>query len=137
MSFSNMLEILQEKNNKKIVFIKSGVFYIATGKDAIFLNKELGLKCICFKKEICKVGIPENSIEKYLEKLERLNMAYIVYIFDIKKEEVIIKYTKEGKYHNEIDINKNCPECKEAGKCEKDKYTRALEKIIEGEINKE
>ena len=41
MSFSNMLEILQEKNKGAIVLIKLGVFYIAIGKDAVFLNKEL------------------------------------------------------------------------------------------------
>ena len=38
MSFSNMLEILQEKNKGKIVLVKLGVFYIATGKDAVLLN---------------------------------------------------------------------------------------------------
>lgn len=63
MSFSNMLEVLQEKYDEKVIFVKSGVFYIATGRDAIFLNKELGLKCVCFKKQICKIGVPENSIK--------------------------------------------------------------------------
>lgn len=47
MSFSTMLELLQEKNNQKVVLVKSGIFYIATGKDAIFLNKVLKLKCTC------------------------------------------------------------------------------------------
>ncbi len=36
MSFSTMLELLQEKNNQRVVLIKTGVIYIATGKDAIF-----------------------------------------------------------------------------------------------------
>ena len=66
MSFSNMLEILQEKNKNLIVLIRLGVFYIATGKDAVFLNKELGLKCICYKNQECKIGIPESRIEYYL-----------------------------------------------------------------------
>ena len=48
MSFNAMLEILQEKNKNSIVFIKSGVFYIETGKDAVFLNNIFKLKCICF-----------------------------------------------------------------------------------------
>ena len=39
MSFSNMLEILKEKDKEKIVFVKLGPFYVATGKDAVFLNK--------------------------------------------------------------------------------------------------
>ena len=49
-----MLELLQEKNNQRVVFIKSGVFYIATRKDAIFLNKVLKLKCTCFSGNVCK-----------------------------------------------------------------------------------
>ena len=51
MSFSTMLEILQEKNKNSIVLIKTGVFYIATGKDAVFLNNVFQLQCICFKKQ--------------------------------------------------------------------------------------
>lgn len=57
-----MLEILKAKNKEKVVLIKLGPFYVATGSDAVFLNKQLGLKCICFKKKICKIGIPENRI---------------------------------------------------------------------------
>ena len=53
-SFSTMLELLQEKNNQRVVLIKTGVFYIATGKDAIFLNKVLKLKCTCFSENVCK-----------------------------------------------------------------------------------
>ena len=62
MSFSTMLELLQEKNNRRVVF------YIVTGKDAIFLNKVLKLKCTCFSENVCKVGIPETSLPKYLER---------------------------------------------------------------------
>ena len=38
MSFSNMLEILQEKNKDRIVLIRLGTFYIATGRDALLLH---------------------------------------------------------------------------------------------------
>ena len=69
MSFSKMLEILQERNEKKIVLIRLGMFYIATGRDAVLLHDKLNLKCTCFKNNICKVGIPVNSLEKYVENL--------------------------------------------------------------------
>ena len=72
-----MLELLQEKNNQRVVLIKTGIFYIATGKDAIFLNKVLKLKCTCFLENVCKVGIPETSLPKYLERLDRLDVSYI------------------------------------------------------------
>lgn len=133
MSFSNMMEILQEKNKEKIVLIKLGVFYTAIGKDAVFFNKELGLKCVCYKNQICKIGIPENRIEYYLKKLEKLNIGYIVYNFDSKKEELIEKYKNEGVYHKETRNNKNCLICKGIRCYEEDKYMNAVQKLLEKE----
>ena len=135
MRFSNMLEILQEKNKESIVLIKSGIFYIATGKDAIFLNKEFNLKCICFKKEICKIGIPESRLDYYLRKLEKINISYIVYHFDSNKELLTEKYNYKGKYHNKLNKNKNCSICKE-DKDNEDKYSIAIKKLLESETKK-
>ena len=33
-----------------------------------FVNDKI--KCTCFKNNICKIGIPINSLEKYIEKLD-------------------------------------------------------------------
>ena len=38
MSFSKILEILQERNEKRIVLIKLGMFYIATGRNVVLLH---------------------------------------------------------------------------------------------------
>ena len=82
MSFSQMLEILQDKDSSKVVLIKLGHFYIATGRDAVLLHKKLNLKCTCFKNNICKVGIPVNSLEKYVEKFNQMQYSYIIYDYD-------------------------------------------------------
>lgn len=58
MSFSQMMELLQTKEKGRIVICNAGDFYVAIGKDAILLNKILGLKVSCFKTEVCKVGFP-------------------------------------------------------------------------------
>ena len=58
MKLYKMLEILQAKNKGKIIICNSGNFYISVGKDAVLLNKILGLKVNCLKLEICKVGFP-------------------------------------------------------------------------------
>lgn len=130
-----MLEILKEKNKEKIVFVKLGPFYVATGKDAVFLNKQLGLKCICFKREVCKIGIPEARIEYYLEKLARLDVAYIAYSFDSQKEELIEKYQSDGSYHKEDRENKNCLICVgDRGYRKEDKYLVAIQKMKEKEL---
>jgi len=133
MSFSNMLEILQKKNKDKIVLIKAGIFYIAVGKDAVFLNEQLKLKCVCFKEGICKVGIPESRLEYYLKKLEKLNLSYIVYQFNSEKEELIQKYENLGKGHKEERKNRNCLTCKGIRNYGEDKYLIALQKLFEKE----
>ena len=69
-----MMELLQEKNKGKIVFCNTGNFYVAIGKDAVILNRLLDLKVSCFKPEVCKVGFPINSLEKYLELIYEKNM---------------------------------------------------------------
>ena len=93
MSFSQMLEILQDKDSSKVVLIKLGHFYIATGRDAVLLHKKLNLKCTCFKNNICKVGIPVNSLKKYVEKFNQMQYSYIIYDYD--KQVIKIKAYNE------------------------------------------
>ena len=83
-----MMELLQEKNKGKIVLCNCGNFYIATGKDAITLYESLGLQLSCFKPEICKVGFPIASLEKYTDMIQEKGYGYIVYFFDKQKEEL-------------------------------------------------
>lgn len=109
------------------------MFYIATGRDAVFLNKQLQLKCICFTEGVCKIGIPEKRLEYYLKKLEKLNLAYIVYHFDNEHEELIEEEINEGEYHKEKSCNKNCLICKGIRYYKEDKYMNALSKLFERE----
>ena len=101
MKFAKRIEELKEKNQDRIMLARCGVFIIAIGKDAIFLNQMFGLKLTCFKSEVCKVGIPITYILKYLEKLEEKQYCYIVY--DYNRETKII----EEKYINENFTKKN------------------------------
>ena len=112
MGFSNMLEILQEKNNGKIVLVKLGTFYIATGRDAILLNVKLNLKCTCYKNNICKVGVPVNSIDKYIEKLNKTKYSYVIYDYDKEQKELKLRYEKNGKINKITEKNNNCLFCK-------------------------
>ena len=69
MSFSQMINILRQKHKEEILLINAGAFYIAIEEDAVLLNNKLKLKCSCFQKNTCKVGVPINSLNKYLEKI--------------------------------------------------------------------
>lgn len=133
MSFSKMVEMLRGKNKGKIVFINAGAFFIAVEEDAVLLNNKLKLKCSCFQKNTCKVGVPLNSIEKYLEKIEKLGYSYIVYGF--KKEAKRLEILKEfqGKANKVKRKNINCLLCKGIGVYNQDEYMEALKKLYEDE----
>ncbi len=136
MGFSQMMELLQKKNDGKIVICNMGNFYISIGKDAILLNRLINLKVSCFKPEICKVGFPINSLEKYTDLLVQKRYSYIVYYFDQEKEELQILEDYEGKYNNNLkEQNINCYICsKGTGKYKRpDKYIIALSKLYENE----
>ena len=49
MSFSKMIELLQNKEKGKIILVNSGNFYIARGKDAVLLHNVLNLKVNCLE----------------------------------------------------------------------------------------
>ena len=61
-----MIELLQNKDKGYIILVATGNFYIARGKDAILLHQTLNLKPTCIETEVCKVGFPINSLEKYI-----------------------------------------------------------------------
>ncbi len=103
MAFSQMLEILKEKEKGTIVFVKLGTFYIAVGEDAVLMHKKLELKCTCFKMNICKVGFPVVALEKYIEyvlsfliklpRIEKFNIGneYKISVYNVLKKSYIHK----------------------------------------------
>lgn len=136
MAFSQMLDLLKQKEKGTIVFIKIGTFYIATGEDAVLLHNKLELKCTCFKMNICKIGFPVNSLDKYVEKLNKTNYAYVIYDFDKEKVELKEIIRKKGKYNKAEVKNTNCILCGNVNKrYEKtDKYVLAVNKMFEKEL---
>ena len=100
MSFSQMVKLLREENKEKILFINAGAFYIAVEEDAVLLNNKLQLKCSCFQKNTCKVGVPIASLEKYLKEIEKLEYGYIVYNFNKEQQNLEIIKEYKGKKKN-------------------------------------
>ncbi len=87
MKFLDMVKQLQLKNHGYIVIIKNGIFFIGVGKDALLLNKILGLKLVCLKTEICKAGFPVRKIEEYIKLLSFSGQSFVVYQYDRNSEE--------------------------------------------------
>ena len=140
MGFSKMIEFLQKKNKGKIVLCNLGNFYVGIGKDAVLLNKILDLKVSCFKPEICKVGFPINSLEKYTDLIQQAGYSYIVYYFNKEKSELEVLLEYQGKYKNENEVTQvNCYICSKNTKKYKkeDKYILAVAKLYEEDKEQE
>ena len=99
----------------------------------------LDLKLTCLETEICKVGFPISSLEKYTKLIEDKKYSYIVYNYngELGKLEVIKKY--DGKKRNKITENsQNCYYCtKGVGRYKEDRYIQAVAHLLEEEIAKE
>lgn len=136
MGFGTMLGVLQKREKGYIILANAGEFYLARGKDALCLHELLGLKLNCFETEICKVGFPINSLEKYTKRLEKASYSYIVFHYDknFHRLELLKKYT--GKYKNSITEDRgNCYICTNTVKMYRktDKYMQALIEFYEKE----
>lgn len=129
MGFSKMLGLLQIKSKGSIVLVNAGSFYIARGKDALLLNQLLNLKLNCLEMEVCKVGFPINSLDKYTKLIEEKNYSYIVYNYDNVLNKLSILKEYNGKYKNAIkEERNNCYTCTNSVKMYRktDKYMEAV-----------
>ena len=139
MSFGKMVELLQNKNRGKIILINSGAFYIARGKDAVLLHNILDLKVNCMETEICKVGFPKSSLEKYTRIIREKGYSYIVYNYDNSTSKLTIINNYNGNKLNNIEENKlNCYICTNTVKMYKknDKYIQAVANLYEEEYER-
>ena len=114
MKFSEIVERLQNisENKGRVIFARCGVFMVAIGKDAVFLNKVLKLNVSCLKNGICKVGIPVTYTLKYTDLLEQMGYSYVIYDYDHKTKEFIRKYSFNGIFNPEISKCLDCKNCK-------------------------
>ena len=131
-SIANNLENL-EKNKGYLIWIRCGAFFVAICANAVILSNILGLKRICIKQGVCKVGIPVNSLEKYKELLDKTKYAYVIYDYDREKTELKEICSKVGKLNKNTDKNINCLICKGIDKYKEDEYMEAISKLIEKE----
>ena len=114
MRFLEIVEKFQklEENKGKVLLARCGVFMVAIGKDAIFLNKVLKLNVTCMKTGICRVGIPVTHTLKYADLMEKMGYSYVIYDYDSKNKEFERKFVFEGNDNPEEDKNIGCSNCK-------------------------
>lgn len=124
MDFLGLVTKIKEKNSGKVVIVKSGIFYYALGDDALIMEKYCKLDKICFSANICKVGFPLNSLEKYMDMLKYNSISFCVYGFGYENnfiDENVFKY-KDKEYGKIFEfqgenvdyslVKKDCFNCK-------------------------
>ena len=111
MKFCEEVEKLQRENEGSVILVKNGIFFVAIGKDAVILNRELDLQLTCMKKELCKVGFLVKNAEKYIEIMKSKEISFKMYIIDVKKGKIEILLENIGKNMKEVKANVNCSKC--------------------------
>ena len=118
MKFLEPAKMLKEKeeNQNALLFIKCGAFFVAIEKDAIWFSKNLDLKLTCMSNKICKIGIPINSVYKYIDKLEKMSYSFVIYnyskeIFLENNQKYTESYRHKGKEIDYKYITLNCEGC--------------------------
>ena len=69
-----------------------------------------------------------------MERLDRLDVSYIVYHFNNEKEMLVEECRNDGEYHKEKRSNQNSLLCSGLRRYPEDKYMNAFRKMLEQEL---
>lgn len=69
---------LKEKDASSIYIFRIGIFYNILNEDAKILNEKLSLKITSLSPEIIKCGFPISSLDKYTQKLDKMQIKYSI-----------------------------------------------------------
>ena len=87
-SIANNLENLED-NKGYLIWIRCGAFFVAICANAVILSNILGLKRICIKQGVCKVGISK--------RLYYLNLIYA----ELGTQRVMLRIMQKNKWMDE------------------------------------
>ena len=92
MKIKDKYKELKYLNFNKVILIKSGNFYISYDEDAIVLNHLFSYQIVNNK-----IGFPLVTLPKIKEKLDELNVDYIIYN---NEEEITNQTNEDNNYMN-------------------------------------
>lgn len=131
MPFYEIIEKMKLLNYGYIVLVHVGAFFEAVGLDAYIMHELFGLKLTKYDKYTYKIGIPLNSIRKYVRELGKINIPFCIYDkLENSKSIVYMNNILDNWYLNNVEN-----EIKE-GKYKYIKvYDSNVNRIYEGDIN--
>ena len=111
MKFEKIIKKLQEENEGYVILIRCGIFFVAIGKDAVFMQQQYGLSTLCFKEGICKNGIVLKSMEKFIPKFKESGYSYKIYNYEKETGNIKEILRIDGKLLEETVENMGCSKC--------------------------
>ena len=102
MKFKDLVKKIKEEDFNRLWLIRKGNFYCSYGEDAKYLSKQFGFK-LRSEGENLLVGFPIASYDKYIKKINDLNISYSVLNYSEDK----FDYETENKKYSVIEkVNK-------------------------------
>ena len=95
---------LKEKDTSILYLFRSGIFYIGLDEDAKNISKITTLCLTNLNKDVVKCGFPKNSIDKYMEIFNNLELDIKIVNNNDKDKDVI--NDKIVKMIKDIDIDR-------------------------------
>ena len=127
MKFIEEIKKLQEEFKGHVVLVKCGIFYTAIGKDAIILHGLLGMHLICMKEKLCKSGVLDKNIDKFIKEMDERNLSFVICDYD--KNKIGNKITPICIRDNKvIEEQRECLDCEA---CDRYKKYMSVEKLLE------
>ena len=140
MKFNEGVIKMQELNPGYIILVRSGIFYVALGKDAVVLSKEFNQKQVCGGRNICRCGINIKNLEDFTEELERRNYKYIVYDYvqgeELSLEEQFIPILRKDEGIEVVETERHM-ECEKCWYWNRKKEKQNQQTILSNQVNLE
>lgn len=101
MPFYEIIQKMKIDNLDSLVLVHIGAFFEAVDLDAYIIHELFNLKISKYSNGIYKVGIPLNSIKKYVRKLNDIGIPFCIYDkFENSKDIIYMNNILENFYLN-------------------------------------
>ena len=115
--------MLEDTEKDYVLLIRCGAFFVSVGKNAVYLSELFNLKITCITGNMCKIGIPVDSIYNYIDKMEKIGFSFVIYNYsknmvleNNQNYAVAYRYRGFNVDKEEIEINCSCCEKYEKNK---------------------
>ena len=83
---------------------------------------------------MCKVGVPKSSLDKYIERMDKIGYSYIILDYNKELNKLIKISERQGKSIEETSCNNDCENCSRRIYTVETEYEKALKEYLKEEF---